>query len=328
MSYVIRSFGHSIGLEAVELCGILYKQTTLYRAYVFLGVMAVTDVYKGQRTRRVKRLLIRGVDYSINEWGDAADPLLVYLHGWGDTASTFQFVVDKLEQDWFVVAPDWRGFGGSTGGARGYWFPDYLADLDRLLHHYSPDNAARLVGHSMGGNVAGIYAGTFPERVCAFANVEGFGLPDAQPQEAPARYRKWIEQEQAGPEFLDYENFNALAQRIHRRNPGMTPAQAEFVAREWAEENADGRVVLRADPAHKLSNPVLYRRAEAEACWQEVSADTILIAGRNSRFVTPGDPLFSQQKARWIEGAGHMLHFERPGELARVIEEFLAPTVT
>jgi len=36
------------------------------------------------------------------------------------------------------VAPDWRGFGGSSGDALTYWFPDYLADLDHLLMHYSP----------------------------------------------------------------------------------------------------------------------------------------------------------------------------------------------
>jgi pimeloyl-ACP methyl ester carboxylesterase len=44
--------------------------------------------------------------------------------------------------------------------------------------------------------------------------------------------------------------------------------------------------------------------------------------------VTPDDPLFLLQKARWIEDAGHMLHFERPGELATIIEEFLSSTGT
>jgi pimeloyl-ACP methyl ester carboxylesterase len=234
--------------------------------------MAVTDVYKAKRSRRVKRLRIRGVDYSINEWGDSADPLFIYLHGWGDTASTFQFVVDELKQDWFVVAPDWRGFGGSASSASAYWFPDYLADLDHLLRHYSPDGAVKIVGHSMGGNVAGIYAGAFPERVSMFANIEGFGLPDAQPEDAPARYRTWIEQEDAGPEFLDYANFNALAQRLQRRNPGMTLAQAEYVAREWAEENGAGRVALRADPAHKLPNPVDGLRMQDTCCTSRARA--------------------------------------------------------
>jgi pimeloyl-ACP methyl ester carboxylesterase len=276
----------------------------------------------------VARLRVRGIDYSINEWGNPADPLFFYLHGWGDTGSTFQFVVDELKRDWFVVAPDWRGFGGSSGGGLGYWFPDYLADLDRLLRHYSPGAPVRLVGHSMGGNVAGLYAGAFPERVSAFADVEGFGLADAAPREAPARYRAWIEQEEAGPEFLDYANFSALAQRIQRRNPGMTSAQAEYVAREWAAENALGRVVLRADPTHKLPNPVLYRRAEAEACWREITAETLLIVGTRSHFVAADDSLLAMQKVRWIEDAGHMLHFECPRELAAVIEEFLSSTGT
>ncbi len=41
--------------------------------------MAVTDVYKAKRSRRVKRLRIRGVEYAINEWGNSADPLFIYL---------------------------------------------------------------------------------------------------------------------------------------------------------------------------------------------------------------------------------------------------------
>ena len=60
--------------------------------------------------------------------------------------------------------------------------------------------------------------------------------------------------------------------------------RAAFVARQWASANADGRVHLRADPAHKLPNPILYRRAEAEACWRNISAPVLLIRGEKSPF--------------------------------------------
>ncbi len=53
-----------------------------------MGVMTVTDVYQSIRSRRVARLRVSGVDYSINEWENSADPLFFYLHGWGDTGST------------------------------------------------------------------------------------------------------------------------------------------------------------------------------------------------------------------------------------------------
>ena len=108
--------------------------------------------------RRTARHRIRGVDYCINEWGDENAAQLFLLHGWGDTGSTFQFLVDELSADWMVIAPDWRGFGESHHRAECYWFPDYVADLDALLAIYSPDRAVRLVGHSMGANVAGLYA--------------------------------------------------------------------------------------------------------------------------------------------------------------------------
>lgn len=270
-----------------------------------------------------RRLPIRGVDYAVNEWGNASDPLLVYLHGFGDCGATFQFVVDELARDWFVVAPDWRGFGATEVEAETFWFPDYLADLDHLLQHYSPDAPVRLIGHSMGGNVAGLYAGARPDRVAAFVNLEGFGLPDADPADAPGRYRDWLEKMREMPAPVERPGFDTLADLISRRSPGMEPSRARFVARCWAEEISTDRVRLRMHPAHKLPNPVLYRRAEAEACWQAVMAPVLLVAGRRSDFPPPHDLPFPNSQAAWIEDAGHMLHFEQPAALAALLEEFL-----
>ena len=96
-------------------------------------------VYQPSVRRRSKRIKLRGIDHHINTWGEDGQSLLVYLHGWGDTGSTFQFVADCLGRDWQVVAPDWRGFGRSAHAGTNYWFPDYLADLHALLEELSPD---------------------------------------------------------------------------------------------------------------------------------------------------------------------------------------------
>ena len=277
---------------------------------------------------------VRNVDYYINEWGDPADPLLVFLHGWGDSGATFQFVVDALAQQWHVIAPDWRGFGRTIYRAACYWFPDYLADLDDLLSKYSPSAPVRLVGHSMGGNVGGLYAGAMPERVAAFVNVEGFGLFDTSADEAPARYREWLQRLPKVPEFTRFDSLDALARHIAKRSPRMSVAQARFVAEAWADGGPDGPV-LRADPAHKLPNPVLYRRAEAEACWRNIRAPVLLVAGADSAVfkavgVRPGEGVpdlpFPSARSRIIESCGHMVHFEAPGPLAAAIEDFLQPT--
>ncbi len=284
-------------------------------------------IYRPVVARSTRRHEIRGVDYAVHEWGSEDAPPLLYLHGWGDCGSTWQLVVDALQRDWRVVAPDWRGFGHTRVECTSYWFPDYLADLHALAAIVAPDEPLRLVGHSMGGNIASLYAGIMPERVRVLINIEGFGLPDSTPDDAPGRYREWITQMDAEPSFSGYRDFGALAARIRKRNSAMTGAAAEFVAREWADRGEDGVVRLRADSKHKLPYPVLYRRAEAAACWRAITADVLLITGETSwllrEYGGPGEDMFADAERLVISGAGHMPHFEAPEALAAGVEAFL-----
>ena len=284
--------------------------------------MLNSNGYQPINKRRVRSRTIRGVDYAINEWGEPGKPLFVYLHGFADCAASFQFVVDELADDWHVVAPDWRGFGGSKTTQTAFWFPDYLADLDALLAIVSPERPVRLVGHSMGGNVGALFAGTFPERVAAFVNIEGFGLSDSDPAEAPQRYREWIEAGRSDSRFSSYSSYAALEQRIIKRNPRCSEAIASFVARAWGEER-DGVIELRVNPRHKLPNPVLYRRAESEACWRNIRAPVLLISGADSPFGGP-DLSIEDAAIEVIPDAGHMMHLDAPAALAGHLERFLA----
>ncbi len=293
--------------------------------------MSENQIYVAKVARGSASHRIRGVDYHVSLWGDDGKPLLVYAHGWGDAGSCFQFVVDEFLRSYRIVALDWRGFGGSQHRAQSYWFPDYVADLHELLQIYSPGQPARLVGHSMGANIISLYAGIFPERVAAFVNVEGFGLADSEPGDAPDNYRTWIEKSSAGPAYRGYESFEQLAERVMQRCPRLSPERALFVAKEWARQADDGSIRIKADPAHKLPNAVQYRRAEAIACWDRVTAPVLLVMGKETDFTSASrswiDPVQSQHPFRSasnviIPDAGHMVHFEQPARLAATIENF------
>ena len=126
--------------------------------------------YRPRRPARTFFVTARGLRQHLLEWGDPSltrdgRPTLVMLHGWMDVAASFQFVVDAFAEERHVLALDWRGFGASDAPAADtYFFPEYLGDLDcapRPL--FAGARPIDLLGHSMGGNVAMLYAGMRPE---------------------------------------------------------------------------------------------------------------------------------------------------------------------
>jgi pimeloyl-ACP methyl ester carboxylesterase len=277
---------------------------------------------------------IRGLRYHVRHWRAPGAPKMILLHGWMDVSASFQFLVDALKSDWDIHAPDWRGYGLTEWGKSDcYWFPDYIADLDLLLEDIDAARPVNLVGHSLGGNVAALYAGVRPARVARFANLEGFGMAPTRPEQAPRRYARWLEELGDPPAFRPYDDFAALAARLRSGNKRLSPEKAQFLARHWGKE-LDGKVVLRSDPAHKIVNPVLYRYEEMRACWREVTAPVLWMEAAESETLqrmklTAGDlaerrAAFRDLRHVTVAHAGHMLHHDQPEAVARLLEEFLA----
>jgi pimeloyl-ACP methyl ester carboxylesterase len=276
---------------------------------------------------------VRGLRYHVREWGNTSAPKIFLLHGWMDVSASFQFTVDEFSRDWHVIAPDWRGFGLSQWTHQGYWFPDYIADLDVLLQHFSPDEPARLVGHSMGGNVANLYAGIRPERVGKLVLAEGFGLPPAKPEKAPLRYEQWLAENLEPPTLKPYRTFEEVAQRLKGNNPRLSDERANYLAPHWAEQKPDGSIHLRADPCHKMVNPVLYRIEEAMACWKRISAPVLWLWGDGEWMMKwmKGDKsmldgyraCYRSLTEKTIPDSGHMIHHDQPAQFAAAIEAFM-----
>jgi len=295
--------------------------------------------YRPRQAPRCRRLPLRGLESCVREWGPPEGTPVFLLHGWMDSGATWQFVVDALlaqapSPSYRLIAPDWRGFGDSAWCDHGYWFPDYLADLEALLEAIAPREAAVLVGHSMGGNVAGLYAGIRPERVRALALLEGFGLPEHHPEEAPRRYRAWLEQLTSPPALKAPESIEEFALRLCRRHPRLPLERARFVAASWLRQTPEGRLAFRADPRHKIINPIPYRLEEAKSCWRAVAAPCLWLWGEESEFPRRLAADWEARKAcfrRWegkaIAQAGHMMHHEQPEAVAQALGEFIERAV-
>jgi pimeloyl-ACP methyl ester carboxylesterase len=294
----------------------------------------VTDPYRPRRPSRSLFVEARGLRHHLRCWGEDPGAPMVMLHGWMDVSASFQFVVDAMRTDRRVVALDWRGFGG-TGrtAADSYWFPDYLGDLDAVLEAVAPQGAVDLVAHSMGGNVAMIYAGVRPARVRRLVSLEGWGMPGTVPGQAPERLRRWLDELREPPALRDYPSIEAVAGRLVSTNPRLPLDKARWLAEHWSAATGDGRRVLLGDPLHKRVNPYLYRVDETTAIWRSIEAPVLLVESADSladpqrawtRTAEYEARLAAVRRLRRVrvEQAGHMLHHDQPDAVAALIEEF------
>ncbi|HET7831369.1 MAG TPA: alpha/beta hydrolase [Gallionella sp.] len=275
---------------------------------------------------------VRGLRYCIRHWGQPDAPKLFFLHGRMDSSPTFQFVVDALKKSWHIIAPDWRGYGASEWLSRPYWFCDYYADLDYLLEHFSRDEPARIVGHSMGANIASAYAGVRPDRVAQLVMLDFLGLKP-ESTEASTVIGSWLESMQDQPKLRTYPDHESLANRLMAANPRLNEKKAIFLSRTISRIRPDGQIEMACDPWHKIPSPVPYRVEDSKAIWRKIEAPVLMIVADNGyvhkRFGNDPDEYrsriesFSNVRVVTISNSGHNVQHDQPEQIASALEEFL-----
>ena len=304
-------------------------------------------MYKEKRIFRSEFVPIRGLKYHVQVWEKPESavptlPALVLVHGWMDVAASYQFMVDALSEAFAqgrrIIAPDWRGFGQTNGVADCYWMPDYLADLDFLLDHYAPDQQIDLVGHSLGGNVAMVYAGVRPGRIRRLVNLEGFGMPATRPSQAPTRFAKWMDElkslHRGELNLKPYDDVGGVARRLMKTNPRLSDDKAGWLASHWAKANSDGKWQILGEPGHKIINANLYQVEETLEIYKRIAAPVLAVEASDDSLgkwhsgkYTLADyherlKVIPDARVAVISDAGHMLHHDQPEQLAALIEGF------
>lgn len=298
------------------------------------GVVAAASPGAGRSPAATARprdrfIVANRLRHHLLEWGEGG-PAVLLLHGFLEHAHVWDFVAPHLAAAGYRVwALDWRGQGDSDWiGAGGYYhFSDYIADLSGVVRALG--GRAALVGHSMGGGAATLYAGTEPERVWALVSIEGLGVPDCSFDGAPDRFAAWLrdlersEQRERRPLSLE-----AAAARLRERFPRFSEDVARHMSAHGTRSEGDGRV-WKFDPLHQTQSPQPYYVAQAHAFWRRVACPVLYVDGAESRLVLPAaerDERLAALRARRvsIDGSGHHPHLERPEALARIVIDFLA----
>jgi len=293
--------------------------------------MDEVKAYRPLKSSHAFHYTIRGVRYAVRMWGPKKARSLVLLHGIRDTSASFQFIVDALQMEWRIIAPDWRGHGGSDRTNYEYWFHDYVADLDQILEILLPDQPADLVGHSLGGNVASVYAGLRPERVAHMISIDAFGFLEPSDTEFADRLSRWLQKGRSQRSPKTYKSIDEMALKLCEANRRLTHGKAMYLAKTLSRPRRDG-FTWQFDGSERRSMPTMHTLREWAACWGRITARKLWIAASDIR---PGslaaDPKsyafmvdhIHPESVISIPNTGHSIHHDAPTRLAEIIEGFM-----
>lgn len=272
-----------------------------------------------------------GLSLHALEWSREGVALLL-LHGFGNEAHIWDDIAPGLAEHYRVLALDWRGHGDSDRDPEArYDYPNHLADLEAVCDTLALDRVV-LVGHSLGGRVATLYAGRHPDRVAGLAILDSG--PELDPR-GTLRIGLDIERNR-DPSFASPAEYEAALARAY-------PAAGEAALRRMAEHGVkrreDGRYVPKLDPAYgeargRLSPEAQRSREEqlSRALWSALEAvpcPTLVVRGAASDVLSAevADRMVDQALAhgtlRVVGRAGHSVMVDNPEECRTALEGFV-----
>jgi len=267
-------------------------------------------------------LLLRAMRFHYLDWGTAGFPPVVFLHGGGLNAHTWDLVCAALRPGRHCLALDQRGHGESEWSPQmDYSTESHAGDLDAFLDALKLERFV-LVGMSLGGANALAWAGQHRRRL------DGLVLVDVGPEIRSDGVRKIAAFTAEATPLDSVEQFVDRALAFNpRRNRELLRRSLLHNLRRMP----DGRWMWKYDQRHRGKvDPEAYARRR-ELLWSAVDAvecPTLVVRGAQSDVFHDEDAerlARRFRRGRWarIEGAGHTVQGDNPADLLVCLREFL-----
>lgn len=280
------------------------------------------------------RLHLRGRGAGLLCWGGGPDglpaleqPRVVLVHGFLDQAATWHGVGARLAAAGrCALAPDHRGHGQSDPNPPGhhYAFPEYVADLDALIAALPP-GPLTLVGHSMGGTIAALWASLRPERLAQLVLVDGLGPPTLSDDDAIDVYQTFLDDQAAPPpEVKRLADRAAVRERLARLMPGLDADTLDLCADRGARPHPEGGWVWTQDPMHRTRAAIAFDQRRFLVHLSRITCPTTLIFGATGWYPQAVPVARRVEALRHVAAVhelacGHNVHVEQAEVLARLV---------
>jgi pimeloyl-ACP methyl ester carboxylesterase len=265
-----------------------------------------------------KRFELGGVTLACDDRG-AGTPL-VLLHGFPLDRAMWDAQIESLSRDFRVVAPDLRGFGGSTLAPAdvdaGVDMERYAADVLELLEGLGVVEPVVLAGFSMGGYAAWQFALAHPERLRGLVLCDTRAAADAE--EAAAARLTMADAVLAAGDVSPALGMVAklLSAGTQQSRPELVAAVRDMIQRQRPEGIAAAQrgMARREDVRPRLRHIVC-------PCLGIVGVDDAISSPREMREIVDALP-----DARLVEldNAGHLSPMENANDVTAAIRDFAA----
>lgn len=266
-----------------------------------------------------------GLRFHVIEWGPKNARPVVMLHGIRGFAETFAGVADALQPEFRVIAYDQRGRGETDWDPqRNYYTDTYVGDLLAIADALG---LARfdLLGHSMGGINAIVFAALHPERLRRLI-VEDAGPGAFEASPGAARIRREMTGTPAS--FADWEAASLFMRNLR---PTVTEEARQQRLRSMLKPLPGGGFTWRYDHAGIAAtrlDPDPARLVDLRPHVAALTCPTLVVRGGRSDYLQPemveamraSNPALTDTA---IPDAGHYVHDDQPAAFNRVVRDFL-----
>ena len=221
------------------------------------------------------------------EWGDPKEETFVFVHGVRDQGRSWDdFIAAMIARGLPIkhaVAIDLRGHGESEwpSTSRGYQHEDFLTDLAGLLRHLDKEPLT-IIGHSLGGSMCLLYAGTFPEKVKRMVLLESLGPFARADEEVPEIFAERLK----GRDYVEipfpHESLEAAAKALQKTYP-LIPDNAALHMARYGTSLKGGRYRWKYDPILRYRTTTALSEGQIEAFIRRVQVSDLLCLWHRER---------------------------------------------
>lgn len=258
------------------------------------------------------------------DWGTSGRKPLLFLHGGGLTAHTWDLVCLALRQDYRCLALDLRGHGDSEWSPEmDYGIAAHSGDVEALVDHLGLDGLG-LVGMSLGGLTAIAYAGRHAARLSALVIVDSG--PEGR-EEGARRIQEFV----AAP--AEFDSIDEVIERALSFNPRRDPKLLRRSLQHNLRQMPNGKLTWKHDRRHRAKFDAAEWTRRRQGLWDEVARITcptlVVRGGRSDVFHDEDAEKLAKALPRgsWVrvEDAGHTVQGDNPRGLVAELRRFLDP---